>query len=266
MTRLLACVALILSTAMLLVGNEHALADTGGCDTTIGLGQAVSSCTLNAAETHALIDSDTEHHVWRIHLACEIGGEATCNQSATCGDAVPPNSLYEVLRDDVLVDYACLSDAEADTFGVLTPGRVERAFKALAWPAATLTMQPPGGRTLVNLETNFYTTTTQPDTQTVTLLGQRVEIEATPTAYAWQFGDGTTSDTTDPGHAYPDMTVTHTYESTADGLAPSVDVTYAGRYRVEGGDWADIADTLTVAGPTQALTVLQAIPHLTGSN
>ena len=88
---------------------------------------------------------------------------------------------------------ACLTEQEAKRLGGLTPGMVQHAFERLTWPASPLVVQPPNGRTLVNFDTNFYTTNAHPTTRTVTLIGQRVTIEATPTEYTWHFGgDGAT--------------------------------------------------------------------------
>ena len=111
-----------------------------------------------------------------------------------------------------------------------------------------MVIQPPDGRTLVNFETNFLTTTTEPTSQTVQLLGHGVEIEATPVNYLWHFGDGTSQEGSDPGAEYPDLRITHVYEKAGVTVSPSVDVTYQGRYRVDGGGWVPIPDTLTVAG------------------
>jgi hypothetical protein len=147
---------------------------------------------------------------------------------------------------------------------VITPGRVLHEMKRMTWPAAELSIQPPDGRTLVNFKTNFFTTTTEPDTQTITLLGQRVEIEATPVSYTWHFGDGEKQSGADPGAPYPNLDVTHTYRKAEVTVRPSVDVTYHGRFRVNGGQWQDIPETLTVAGTPTQLQVLTATPHLVG--
>jgi hypothetical protein len=125
-------------------------------------------------------------------------------------------------------------------------------------------VQPPDGRTLVNFDTNFYTANDHPTTQTVTLLGQRITIEATPTSYTWHFGDDGTLTTRDAGAAYPDLRVTHRYAHVG-ALTPSVDTTYSGRFRVGNGSWQQIPDTLTVPGNPVALQVLSATPHLVGS-
>jgi hypothetical protein len=116
-------------------------------------------------------------------------------------------------------------------------------MKNLDWAEAELVIQPPDGRTLVNLKTNFYTTTTGPTSQTIPLLGQKVEIEATPAEYTWHFGDGETRSGSDPGAAYPDLRITHVYLEAGVTVSPSVDVTYQGQYRVNGGNWIAIPQT-----------------------
>ena len=75
-----------------------------------------------------------------------------------------------------------------------------------------------------------------------------MDIEATPVTYTWHFGDGTEESGSDPGAAYPDLRVTHVYDEAGVTVSPSVDVTYHGRFRVDGGAWTDIPEELTVAG------------------
>ena len=47
-------------------------------------------------------------------------------------------------------------------------------------------------------------------------------------------------------------------------MQPSLDTTYAGRYRVGNGPWRTIPDTLTVPGAPVDLQVVSATPHLVG--
>ncbi|CAN5587245.1 hypothetical protein BH11ACT8_BH11ACT8_08440 [soil metagenome] len=122
-------------------------------------------------------------------------------------------------------------------------------------------VQPPDGRTLVNFATNFYTENDHPTRQAVTLLGRRIVIEATPTSYAWRFGDGESAATSSPGAAYPALTVTHDFRR-AGAVSPSVDTTYTGRYRIGRGPWVAIPETLTVPGAAVALEVVEARPTL----
>ena len=141
---------------------------------------------------------------------------------------------------------------------------VRREMERLDWPRARLEVQPPDGQTLVNFDTNFFTRDTEPTRQTVTLLGQRVEIEAAPTEYTWDYGDGSSETTTSPGAAYPDLDVTHEYADPGQ-VSPSVATTYSGRYRINGGGWEQIPGTLTLPGESVELRVRSASPRLVAS-
>ncbi len=167
----------------------------------------------------------------------------------------------------------CLSPSEMNDFGILTPERVFERMKELEWPTAELVVQPPGGRTLVNFRTNFYTDLAEPATQTVRILGLQVEIEATPTTFTWHWGDGSSTESTDwPGDKVPsnvsesalDKLITHEYVDAHVTVNPSVDVTYQGRFRLNGTDWIDIPDTLALAGESATLEVIEARVHLVG--
>jgi len=193
--------------------------------------------------------------------ACVIAGDHVCNAEAGCFANGQEGFLYDVLLEGQVVGQVCVTEPAPGTPAVVTPGVVEREFRRLSWPGSELVVQPPKGRTLVNFATNFYTTNVAPTRQVVRLLGMRVVIEATPIEYVWQHGDGTSTATSDPGAAYPDLRVTHEY--TAKGVVePSVDTVYRGRYRVGRGPWVGIPETLTVAGEAQRLEVIEATPTL----
>jgi hypothetical protein len=59
------------------------------------------------------------------------------------------------------------------------------------------------------------------------------------------------------------MDVTHRYRQPADDVHPRVDVTYRVRYRVDGGAWQTIGQTLQASGPAAELDVREAAPVLT---
>ncbi|WP_156391941.1 MULTISPECIES: PKD domain-containing protein [unclassified Nocardioides] len=146
---------------------------------------------------------------------------------------------------------------------VLTISEVRNAFARLKLPAAKLVIQPPDGLTLVNFDTNFYTTSTRPISRTVTLLGQRVTLEATPAEFEWTFGDGESLATTEPGAPYPALRITHNYLQTGT-YQPSLDTVFTGRYRVGGGPWQQIPGTVTIEGTGQDLRAIEAEPKLVG--
>jgi hypothetical protein len=240
--------------------------DDSECGQAADMTGASAHCVKSGSETNEYIAAHSDH-TYSIRPACEVSGTAICADPATCNIEGHDGFLYNVYEDanpDPLDWQACLTKQEAKHLGGVTPGMVQHAFQRLAWPASELVVQPPDGKTLVNFDTNFYTTNTRPTTQTVTLIGQPVTIEATPTQYTWHFG-GEAGDltTSDPGAAYPDLRITYRYTRIG-AVQPSVDTTYAGRYRVGNGNWQTIPDTLTVPGAAVDLQVVSATPHLVG--
>jgi hypothetical protein len=257
------CVSAALAVALLSV---IPIADAAtGCSTQVEIGQVGAGCIKSGSETNAYIAAHSDH-VFSVALACATDN-ALCSDTPTCRTDGADGQVYDVFEDGALLDWqACLTKQQARHLGGVTPAQVERAFHRLTWPASPIVVQPPKGRTLVNFDTNFFTTNTHPTTQTVTLIGQQVTIEATPTTYTWHFGSGADDadlPTADPGAAYPDLRVTYRYTRVGD-VHPSVDTTYAGRYHVGNGGWQTIPSTVTVPGPTVDLQGVSATPHLVG--
>ncbi len=144
----------------------------------------------------------------------------------------------------------------------VTDALVEREVKRIGLPSASITVQPPGGATLINFDTIFHTE--EPEfARTVGLLGYSVDIEATPTRYLWHHGDGTSQTSDGPGAAYPAKTIVHQYTDAHVTVRPSVDVTYKVRWRVGNADWHALDDTLTAAGDSVPLEVKEATALLT---
>jgi len=254
---------------LLFLGPSSTADAAGSCDEAATLGGVNVGCVGAPAGIPQATPVTASDDVYKTQIVCGSGAqEAVCNNPVVCDD--PPGSvLYDVLRSTdggqtfSVVSEVCLTNAPpAAAAPVVTAALVATAFRGLAWPESPLTIQPPGGRTLVNLETNFFTTNTAPTTQTVTLLGQQVDIEATPSSWTWQHGDGTSQSTEQPGAAYPALTITHTYRDADVTVSPSVDTTYTGRYRVDGGAWNPIPGTVTVAGAAGQLEVVPAAPQL----
>ncbi|TCI99812.1 hypothetical protein [Aeromicrobium sp. IC_218] len=143
----------------------------------------------------------------------------------------------------------------------VTPGRVLTAVREIGLPRLRLSVQP-GGETLVNLDTILHTQ--EPDfARSISLLGSSVELEASPTTYTWHHGDGTSQRTTTPGAPYPRKDVVHRYERPSSRVTLRVDATYQVRFRVDGGPWQTLADTITATGPGTTIAVREARPVLT---
>jgi hypothetical protein len=263
--------ALVVTSLVFVTGsNSYACSNPDAEPTDIT--QVVVYCSESGAQLRHEIATAATGVEYRLVAGCQemppMPGE-TCLNPREC--VVPLNSyLYWIERSNNAGKSwfwharTCLSDEEKASLQTITWQQVWREMKKLSWPQADLVIQPPGGRTLVNFPTNFMTTTTTPTSQTVTLLGVDVEIEATPVAFTWHFGDGETHEGSDPGAAYPDLRITHVYRHAGVTVEPSVDVTYRGAYRVDDGPWQDIPDTLTVVGAPVGLEVVSATPHLVG--
>ena len=89
---------------------------------------------------------------------------------------------------------------------------------------------------------------TSPDKQTfnITLLGTAIEVEATPVSFNWDWGDGQSFDTTDPGTPYPNYTVSHPYEVTGNGYVINLRTSWRARWRIAGhAQWHQVNGTVT---------------------
>jgi len=230
-----------------------------------------------------LISNQSE---WKYRQGPQICGRlettGSCYSPRACQSGADTGTWYILDRapvtattDDAFVPYGvfCVTAKDEFDFRAVTKRRVTEEFKAVAWPEAELIVQPSEGRTLVNFPTNFYTTLTDPQTESVDIFGHTVVIEATPSSYTWHWAqpgesdDTATEQTTDPGAAYVqgrELSVSHEYLDADVVVHPSVDVTYTGRYRVDGGDWETIEETLTIAGSVVDLEIVTARIHLVG--
>jgi hypothetical protein len=197
----------------------------------------VEVCTGDVVETSTIADTP----------ATDSGLDSICVQTALSIDRDP---------------FEFCAEPDGDAPPEITPGMVAAAFRFLSVPPSMLVVQPPNGRTLVNFDTNFYTESLPVD-RSVTLLDQRVDLHIVPSQFTWQFGDGGSLATAEPGAPYPDLEVTHRYVKKGK-VAPSVDTTYAATYSVNGGPWLDVPGTVTIAGPPVDLQVLTATPTLVG--
>ena len=186
------------------------------------------------------------------------------------GPATPAEPAFQPITscksDPIIGIWGCRTDtpaeqpSEADRPEV-TPGDVLRAVRKIGLPSLQVKVQP-GAETLVNVETIFYAEP-QPFERSVELLGFDVDLVAEPVGYHWIHGDGTTATTSGPGRPYPAMDVVHRYTTPADSVQARVDVTYRVRFRVDGGPWQTIGQTLLAAGPPTPLDVDEAAPVLT---
>lgn len=144
----------------------------------------------------------------------------------------------------------------------VTDALVLQEVRRIGLPRLSVRVQP-ADETLVNFETIFSADPPQ-WAHTVQLLDYRVDVEAAPTTYVWQFGDGTSVSTQTPGAPYPAKNITHLYSDAGVSVAPRVDTSYAIRYRVDGGQWQSISETVPAAGLPADLRIREATAVLVG--
>jgi len=196
-----------------------------------------------------------------------------CGDQMTCGpdeDGLYFN-LIGYLPDGTMVPQGSVCVGPEDDVPIpqqVTHEAVYRAFQRIPLPDSDVVIQPPGGETLVNLDTIF---STQADgfTETVGLLGHRVDFDITPARFTWINGDGTTQVTDWAGKPWAKGTplaefITHRYDDADRTVRPRVDTTWTAQYRVDGGPWRDVGGTVTIEGDPFDLAVLSAEPHLAG--
>ncbi|HEY0952439.1 MAG TPA: hypothetical protein VGD85_19750, partial [Nocardioides sp.] len=96
--------------------------------------------------------------VWHHDPVCAMGGNQTCSELAICDDG--SIQMYVWFQPAGGAPQPGTSSCPEDSVAAppeVTPGLVLRALRRVPLPASELVVQPPGGRTLVNFETNFYT-------------------------------------------------------------------------------------------------------------
>lgn len=269
MTRGLSAILLVIATLGIVALTTTTA--SAGCDKEqVTLHSASQGCIKTAEDIRGAQGSG-DGHVYTVEINCAHITGSTCGSPATCGTGTDAGHWYTVLRDGENHGRVCLSPDDAISLGAFDPTVVLREFRRIDWATPELTIQPPNGKTLVNLETIFSTTTATPQTRTLTLLGQRVTITATPAEYIWHPGTGLpTWRTTTPGQPWTtgadETQLNHyVYRDAGTTVTPWLEIVYTGTYTVNGGPEQTITETRTITGPTQTLQIVEARPVLTGS-
>jgi hypothetical protein len=127
-------------------------------------------------------------------------------------------------------------------------------------PAGQLRLNPT--RALVGLPTWYWFEgyDGRPLTKTISALGVTVQVQATPTVFRWDFGDGTTMTSSDLGRPFPQRsTITHTYQAARDHVTVTCTFDFAVRWRVPGGPWTPLAPLSRTATATLEVAESQSV-------
>ncbi len=217
--------------------------------------------------------------VFSVRIACQVADPGDLDPSAcqkaalgclTNGQQAGIGLLYEIYARPAgstgawqYVGSTCFADRVPGASPTLSMARIIDAFHLTPWATATVVTQPEGNTTLVTLPVfariSWSVQGYQPgevDTlDPAGMFGLTVQIRPKVDHYTYVWGDGTTTGPSrSDGGVWPTGDITHSY-SAAGTYQVRVDTTFTGDFRVNGGPWTQIPDTVTITGPTTTVTV-----------
>lgn len=210
------------------------------------------------------------------------GADALCMGAVTaCSDPTqgtgPLSRIWRRAVQDgqppgawTFIGTTCWAEVVPGSRPTVTMAMIQNAFNLTPWSTPQITTQPAGNTTLVGLDTFYQVNWTpagfQPEEidaiDPARMNGYQVDVRVKLDHFTYQFGDGKAfGPTTSTGGVYPSGDITHQFLS--GGAYPSnVNTTFGGEFRINGGDWAPIPDTVTVPGPATTVTVRTAAAQL----
>lgn len=151
----------------------------------------------------------------------------------------------------------------------LTEEMILEQFHRTDFALPTMSIEPPDGRTLVNLPVYYELVWPEQgyepgEIDTTDIVGFEVRIRPTLDSATYHFGDGASAGpTTSLGGPHPTGDITHEYTGAAT-VEPHITVVYGGEVSVDGGAWSTIPGTATIDGPLAPLDVLTSRNRLYG--
>jgi hypothetical protein len=143
---------------------------------------------------------------------------------------------------------------------VLIAGILSRGFASLPLPKGEVAVRPPGGQTLINIDTRLFTVTGSQPLPPRIILGKTVTVTASAQRYDWHMGDGT--DYADVGPGSEAAPIRHVYRQPGQ-VGPYVTVTWGGTFNIQGDPRTfPIIGTASTDGPPAALAVRAARSEL----
>lgn len=148
----------------------------------------------------------------------------------------------------------------------LLPPFSQVEFRRLPIKPLTAHRQPSGDEVLVNKPLIVYADAEHREFRT-DLFGFGIDVDVYPVEYTWDFGDGTSLTTADPGSPYPSFDVAHTYGSEVAGTTVTLTTTWKGKYRVDEDAkrrWLDIEGTAFTTTTFDPFDVVELRSRLVG--
>ncbi len=139
---------------------------------------------------------------------------------------------------------------------VVIPQLTGAELRKFPLPAGVCTVEPGNGYALVAMPTNIYAGSAEPTTIRTRVLGLELVIRATPVAFAWDYGDGTSfGPSANPGGPYPELSTAHVYRRPGE-YEVVMTTTYEAEFSVNGGAFQPVPGDTTVTSPPVQIEVL----------
>jgi hypothetical protein len=182
------------------------------------------------------------------------GTDGTGDPDSTDPADVDPGCSQELLCiDEVLVD-----EVEDDDGGIPDRGVTIQDVANFRPRTGTDAMEPEGW-SIVRLNANFYSNAEQ-NVQVGELFGISAAVRFTPYAWRWDYGDGESLDSDDPGASWESLgleefsetATSHQFDDEGD-FTIRLTVDFHAEYRFRGGEWTAIAGSVSrTADPVTA--------------
>lgn len=245
----------------------------GHCASDPGIGANPSTNTGAGPRPASAVGSANRTEL-RSPCHANLGAGQTGANNCAQNNCPPGENVYELWhvspRPEYPMGIVCVGPNQPAAPGAaavappqVTAAMVLQAFRRIPLPSLRSHSQP-ANKTLINFDTIFFTEA-EPLTRQLTLLGQRVRLEITPSRFEWEHGDGTTATTTTPGAPYPAKDIVYRYADAHRTVAHRVSVTWSAEYSLNGGPLKPVDGTVTTTGPATPLRVAEASPALSGS-
>jgi len=203
---------------------------------------------------------------WALLPMCRGEGRAGGVECGPAASSCPPGEFRRIvmlLRPGTatweVIGLVCLSPAGPTTVDDVSARLHDVVIEDV--PPLDPQIQPKGG-TLVQLPALFASG--QPvrlGERSFSLVGFDIVLRGQAT-WTWEFGDGSSLVTQDPGGGWPDDSVSHVYERSGD-FAPSVTTEWRAWFTVDGmGPFAVVGDPVTQTSGPLTLPVYQARAEL----
>ncbi len=148
----------------------------------------------------------------------------------------------------------------------LLPTFSQEDLEALQIAPLEVSQQPASGPMLITKPVIVYTEPIEREYRVVLFDAFGVDVIVTPREYAWDFGDGYTTTTTEPGRPYPSFDIAHEYSEIGDARV-TLTTTWTARYRVDEdplGRWLDADGSVTTIHQGVPFEVIELRSRLVG--